>query len=154
MRGQSQRRWIKLHVNGFLMGSVRWQLTPAERSVWVDLLCLAGLGVVPGTIADNDSRPYPHSFIANRLNIPQPLLTNTLDKCKEEGRIIEDETGIHITHWETYQSEYERQKIYRKRDGLGGSKEPPEKGVYDGAMEIHKQKAAAIAKKAKEAEKP
>ncbi|MCJ7634176.1 phage replisome organizer N-terminal domain-containing protein [Candidatus Bathyarchaeota archaeon] len=130
MRGQSQRRWIKLHVNGFLMGSVRWQLTPAERSVWVDLLCLAGLGVVPGTIADNDSRPYPHSFIANRLNIPQPLLTNTLDKCKEEGRIVEDDTGIHIANWNVYQSEYERQKVFRDRKKTNDDPDKYIKGEY------------------------
>ena len=146
MRGQSQRRWIKLHVNGFLMGSVRWQLTPAERSVWVDLLCLAGLGIAPGTIADNDSRPYPHSFIANRLNVPQALLKTTLDKCIDEGRITEDGTGIHISNWAVYQSEYERQKPFREKGKLGGSKEPPPLGTYDGVMEVHKRKAAAQAK--------
>jgi len=115
MRGQSQRRWIKLHINGLLMGSVRWQLTPAERSVWIDLICLAGFGATSGVVADNDGRPYPHSFIANRLNIPQALLESTLKKCKDEGRITEDDTGIHVTHWESYQSEYQRQKPSRDK---------------------------------------
>jgi len=97
------------------MGSVRWQLTPAERSVWIDLICLAGFGATSGVVADNDGRPYPHSFIANRLNIPQALLESTLKKCKDEGRITEDDTGIHVTHWESYQSEYQRQKPSRDK---------------------------------------
>ena len=33
----------------------------------------------------------------------------------EEGRITEDESGIHITNWKLYQSEYDRQKSYRLR---------------------------------------
>ena len=129
MRGQTARRWVKLHVNGFLMGSVRWQLTPAERSVWIDLICLAGLGGTPGVIADNDNRPYPHSFIANRLNVPRSLLNSTLKKCKDEGRIIENGEGIHITHWTEYQSEYERQKP--SRDKKRGQLSPEQKELIE-----------------------
>ena len=113
MRGESKRAWVKLHINGMLNGSVRYQLEPAERSVWVDLLCFAGIGTEPGTISDNDLRPYPHSFLANRFNIPIELLEDTLKKCKEEGRIGEDQQGIHIANWADYQSEYQRQKPSR-----------------------------------------
>ncbi len=113
MRGSRSRTWIKLHVNGMLNGSVRYQLSPAQRSVWVDLLALAAIGPVPGIIADNDQRPYPESFIANRLNLPLSLLKSTLDQCKQEGRIKISEQGIIITHWAEYQSEYDRQKPYR-----------------------------------------
>jgi len=35
------------------------------------------------------------------------------EECKDETRISEDEHGIHITNWEFYQSEYDRQKKYR-----------------------------------------
>ena len=108
-RGSSKRAWVKLHINGILNGSVRYQLEPAERATWIDLLCFAGLGVVPGTISDSDQRPYPHSFLANRFNIPIKLLKTTLTKCIDEGRVTEDETGIHITNWTSYQSEYQRQ---------------------------------------------
>ena len=114
MRGESKRAWVKLHINGMLNGSVRYQLEPEERATWVDLLCFAGLGVEPGTISDSDLRPYPHSFLANRFNIPLELLENTLTKCIQEGRISEDDNGIHIDNWSAYQSEYQRQKAYRK----------------------------------------
>ena len=39
----------------------------------------------------------------------------TLEIGIEEGRITEDEGGIHITNWKLYQSEYDRQKSYRQR---------------------------------------
>jgi len=68
-----------------------------------------------GLIADRDERPYPHSYIAHELHIPVELLERTLDKCIKEGRITEDEHGIHITNWVAYQSEYERQKPYRQK---------------------------------------
>ena len=112
-RGDSKRAWVKLHINGILNGSVRYQLEPAERATWIDLLCFSGLGVVPGTISDSDRRPYPHSFLANRFNISIKLLETTLLKCIDEGRLTEDEQGIHITNWASYQSEYQRQALSR-----------------------------------------
>lgn len=120
------RRWVKLWVTECLEGSIRYQLDPNERSVWYDLILFAALGTPAGHICDRDGRPFPHSFIANRLNVPIELFEGSLKHCIDEGRITEDESGIHITHWERYQSEYERQKPYRK----GGIKsEDPEKFI-------------------------
>lgn len=115
MRGDSKRAWVKLHINGMLNGSVRYQLAPEERATWIDLLCFAGLGTDPGVISDNDQRPYPHSFLANRFNIPLELLETTLKKCIEEGRIAENGDGIRIVNWADYQSEYQRQKVSREK---------------------------------------
>jgi len=121
-RGKSKRTWIKIYCYPTLHGSVSYQLSQAEQGVWIKLLCLAGLCGYEGLICDNDRRPYPHSFIAHELHISEALLETTLDKCKEEGRISEDEHGIIITNWKAYQSEYERQKPYRDK-----KKEDPEK---------------------------
>jgi len=118
MRGMGKRSWIKLYVNSFLGGSVRYQLTASERSVWIDLLCLAGISNTPGLISDNDNRAYPHSFLANRFNVPLRLLKSTLSKCIEEGRITEDDQGLHITNWTNYQSEYLRQRHYREKNKI------------------------------------
>jgi len=115
MRGGYRRTWIKLYPIDCLEGSIRYQLEADERGVWYDLLNLSAICSTPGIIADKDNRPYPHSFIANRLNISQDLLETTLRKCIEEGRITENETGIYITNWSAYQSEYERQKPYRQQ---------------------------------------
>jgi len=115
MRGEYRRPWLKLWAVECLEGSIRYQLDAAGRGTWYDLLALARICGQEGSISDRDSRPYPHDYIANRLNIPLELLESTLENCKDEGRITEDETGIHITNWKIYQSEYERQKPYRKK---------------------------------------
>jgi uncharacterized protein (DUF1697 family) len=122
-RVKSRRLWIKLYPMDCLDGSIRYQLEADERGVWYDLLNFSAVCALPGTIADKDERPYPHSFIANRLNISLELLEKTLRKCKEEGRIQEEDGGIIvITNWAAYQSEYQRQKPYReKKDAYAGS---------------------------------
>lgn len=126
MRGSSRRAWIKVFVTGWLHGSIRWQLDPSERGVWADLLCLAGECGKEGKICDNDDRPYPRDFIASQLHIPQELLESTIEKCKRESRIDEDEGVLIITNWKAYQSEYDRQKPYRRK---GKEDDDPEKYV-------------------------
>lgn len=113
MREAGKRTYVKMYPHNCLHGSIRYQLDAAERGVWYELIYMSALCAEPGTVSDNDKRPYPHDFIANRLNIDEELLESTLKKCKEEGRISEDEHGIHITNWGVYQSEYQRQKPYR-----------------------------------------
>lgn len=110
-----KRTWIKLYCYEWLHGSISYQLTDEEQSVWAKFLALAGLCGRAGTISDNDGRAYPHSFIAHEFHISEELLEKTLEKCELEGRIKEDETGIHITNWAAYQSEYQRQKPYRDK---------------------------------------
>ena len=129
-RVPGRKPWIKLYPLDCLEGSIRYQLEPDERGVWYDLLNFAAVCATPGLIADKDQRPYPHSFIANRLNIPLKLLEVTLKKCQEEGRIKENDNGIRITNWAAYQSEYQRQKPYRdKKAGRRGG--PTNHGEYD-----------------------
>ena len=119
MRGEKRRSWVKMWVTGWLHGSIRWQLDPAERGVWADLICLAGECSRDGEICDNDGRPFPRSYIANQLNIPQPLLDITIAKCRHEGRINDQDEIIVISNWKTYQSEYERQRPYRELKKYG-----------------------------------
>jgi hypothetical protein len=110
-----KRTWIKLFCYERLHGSVSFQLEPDERSVWDELLCLAGLCGQDGRIADHDHRPFPHSYIAHELHISDELFERTLGKCIDEGRLRENEHGLWITNWKAYQSEYERQKPYRQK---------------------------------------
>jgi hypothetical protein len=104
---------VKLYLTGWLHGSIRWQLEPDERGVWADLICLAGECGKAGRICDNDGKPYPLKYISSMLNIPEKLLMQTIDKCKAEDRISQDDGILAITNWKVYQSEYERQKAYR-----------------------------------------
>ncbi len=117
-RGSTRRTWVKVFITGWLHGSIRWQMTPEERGVWADLICLAGECGKGGKICDNDERPYPLEFIANQLNIPLELLQKTIKGCLYEGRLIKepkDNGLIQIANWNVYQSEYERQKPYRQK---------------------------------------
>jgi len=105
--------WVKIHIAGWLHGSIRWQLEPAERGVWADLIVMAGQCLQGGKICDNDGRAYPFDFIASQLHIPLELLESTISKSKEEGRVEVKDGVIIISNWTAYQSEYERQKRYR-----------------------------------------
>lgn len=113
-RGQ-RRTWVKMFCYECLHGSLAFQLEPAERCAFYELVYLAGLCGQEGLIADRDQRPYPHSYIAHEIHVSEELLERTLAKCLEEGRISENEHGIYITNWKAYQSEYERQKPYRQQ---------------------------------------
>ncbi len=115
-RGTS-RRWVKLHVKGWLHGSIRWQHTAEERGVWADLIALAGECNREGAICDNDGKAFPLEFLANQLNISLTLLESTIEKAIVHDRITEKEGVIYITNWTTYQSEYERVKKYRQKEG-------------------------------------
>lgn len=128
-----RRPWVKFYVTQCLHGSIRYQLSPAERSVWYDLIIFSATCAIPGLICDSDKRSFPHEFIANRLNVPLELLEVTLKKCREEGRISENSDGIKVVNFEAYQSEYQRQKPYRdkKRKQGDDDKEPAPPGLLE-----------------------
>jgi len=109
-----RRKWVKLWVDESLSGTIRFDLTPDERSVWYDFMALAGACRIPGQISANETTPYPHDYIASTLRISEELLERSLEKFKKTGRIHENENGIYITNWSKYQSEYQRQKPYRE----------------------------------------
>jgi len=116
------KKWIKLWVVEGLRGTIRFEFTPEERGVWYDLLMMAGDSRHEGYIAPNDKQAYPDSWIAATLNIPLKLLRKVIAKCEATERIERTDIGLRIVNWSRYQSEYERQKQYRKVD-----KDDPEK---------------------------
>lgn len=73
--------WIKFWTESWLTGTARQSLSPAERSVVVDLFCLAkrknGLVEIPSRSAQ-----------AKMLLIPRKLLDTTLKKAIEFGILI------------------------------------------------------------------
>lgn len=126
----SRRAWVKLWTEETIHGTIRVQLSPAERSVWFDLLCLAGAGRHPGYVASGliggeDSGLLGHSreWIAGTLYIPLELLNMTLVKLVAQSRVtvteVEARPGymtivIKILGWEKYQSEYMLKRQRRK----------------------------------------
>jgi len=109
------RKWVKVYCYETLHGSISYQLSQDEQAVWIKLLCFAGLCGNEGIIADHDLRPFPHEFVCREIGAVMATFESCLTKCKEEGRISEDGQGIRITNWAKYQSEYDRQKIFRDR---------------------------------------
>lgn len=113
---ESRRKlpWFKMFAYEFLHGSISYQCNDAEQNIWTKLLALCRLcgGYI---IADHDGNPFPHSFIAHEFHITKEFLDSTLEKFRKQGRITEDEDGIHILNWKKYQDEYGRQKPYREK---------------------------------------
>ena len=99
--------WFKLWSKEWLHGSLRFDCSPEERSIWADLLSLANENRNRGFIQANNDKPYPHSWIANLLNIRVELLDVCLKKFTEQGRIIENGHGIEIINFQFYQGQNE-----------------------------------------------
>ncbi len=118
------RTWIKLYCAECIRGSIRTTLTPAERSVWYDLLLMAGDSRVDGVICATKGVPYPHRHIANTLAIPLPLLQSCLKKFKEQERVTEDGEGIHILKWHLYQRPYQTKTPWPEEQTEPEDKEP------------------------------
>ena len=105
--------WFKLHSRGWLTGSIRVQLTPEERSVWVDLLAMASESRVRGVICRAEGIPYEREYIAQYLGIPIDLLNNTIEICAKDMNpndlniarlIVEPDGCIKLNNWGFYQT--------------------------------------------------
>lgn len=115
-RGMTSRTWIKLYVDGMINGTIMHQLDAEEKWVWVFLLLWAGRCNRDGELGDNDGRPYPDEYLANRANVPLEVFQQCIDKSLQEGRLSRNGSDcLIITNWGVYQSEYQRQKKYRQQ---------------------------------------
>lgn len=94
--------WIPLWRQKWLWGSTRIELNPGERSVWVDLLCIAGND--DGFIRANPETPYGREQLAGMLCLPLELLNSAIEKCIKYGKLGMDDGGIlRVLSWEDYQ---------------------------------------------------
>lgn len=120
----TRRQWVKLWVNEWLDGTTRFELTAQQRLMWVDLLALAGRSRFPGFIYAGNGQGsekvgYPIAYLAGVLQMDEIGANNTLKLLADHGHITLNEVApetyvIGIINWEKYQSEYLRQKTYRK----------------------------------------
>jgi DnaD/phage-associated family protein len=113
--------WLKLHTKGWLRGSIRFDLTPAERSVFLDLVALARESRNPPWVQANETTPYRHDWLASTLNIDLDLLESTLRKCKlpPDPRLMENSHGIFIINFERYQEREKPEATPAKKEGEG-----------------------------------
>ena len=98
------------------------QLTPAQRSVWDDLLDLAETMHEGGRILVRRGVGYTTEQLAQTFNSPVELVKECLALFNHERSMIEiDKNGIiTIKKWAKYQSEYDRVKAWRE---LGRAKQ-------------------------------
>jgi hypothetical protein len=94
--------WLPLWRNKWLQGSTRWELDPAERSVFIDFLCLAGAD--DGFIRANPVTPYPLEYLSGMLQAPLELILRTIEKCIAVGKLVRLKNGVlYISNWKDYQ---------------------------------------------------
>jgi len=106
-------KWFRIYGEKWFMGSTRWELSIEQRAIWVDILARASINDPPGQIEF-----YSLEQLAQQFNVSLELLGNTIKRCEEVKKIkhFPKERKILIIKWKKYQSEYERQKPYRKQD--------------------------------------
>ena len=128
----SNRKWIKVWISEWLEGTLRWQATPEQRALWIDLLTLAGKSRYPGIVcAGRDGENgehlvgYPAVWIAPSWpGVTDEQMKTALDFFSSKGMLsYEVSTGVTkqplyavmITKWKQYQSDYEANKKYQKK---------------------------------------
>lgn len=110
------RTWFKVFADKWLSGTLREE-TASLRGTWTDLLALAASGKYgdQGIIQLSNKVGYTDQQIAGILCIPPEEWTAAKDRLITTERIsVNGHGAISILNWEKYQSEYSRQKQYRR----------------------------------------
>ena len=117
MEDRERMYWRKSWIDENLMGSIRIDLLPAERSVWYDLCDLCGKSRRWGVIERSQGIPYTAEDLSYLFKTPVDIVQSTIDKCMVEGRLQRDDTGaLVITHWDKYQIR-PRSKLHKQAIG-------------------------------------
>jgi len=117
----SSRTWVKLYTRGWLHGSIRRE-SVLVRSVFLDLLALAGASGEGGTISiHGNGVGYTDMQIAQLFCISEADWNYAKRNLStpsggEENRIeVLDNNVINIINWDKYQSEYEKRRDKNRR---------------------------------------
>lgn len=104
MDGRERMSWRKSWIDENLIGSIRTDLLPEERSVWNDLLDLCGKSRRWGIIERSKGIPFEADEFAYLFKTPVAIVQSAIDKCLVEGRLQRDDTGaLVVAHWDRYQ---------------------------------------------------
>jgi hypothetical protein len=100
---------FKFFAEKYLWGSTKSELDPAERSVWLDFLCLA-------TMNFGEIEVFSRDQLANQLIIPKDLLDSSIkkfikhEKVKRTYNKKEKKETFTIISWDQYQADYLRKR--------------------------------------------
>lgn len=98
-----RRPWYKVYSREALEGSLRFDCNSEERGVWWDFCHMANESRTRGVIQANDETPYPHPWLAAKLNISLELLDRCIEKFTSQKRIYENEHGIEVLNFQYWQ---------------------------------------------------
>lgn len=87
-------------------------LLPHQRSVWDDCLDLAEMSPAIGTICVVPGVPYTSEQLSIVFKTPKHIVEESLNRFIQLKMISKDGR---ILQWKKYQSEYQRQKGYRRK---------------------------------------
>jgi len=114
-------KWIRLWPDYIINGTTFSELDAETRGVWFSLLALAGYSPQPGTICISQGIPYTNEQMAGFLKIPLPILDKAIIRLTSpevKKLTVNPDKTLSVSNWLKYQTEYERQKPYRR--GLQG----------------------------------
>lgn len=127
------RSWIKLWVPEWLDGTSRYEMSGGQRAFWVDLLTLAGRSRVPGVVCAGDDPQnlfgYPLDRYAGILGDTSVDILETFKLFESQGKIelivtreeVPKLYAVKILSWAKYQSEYMRQRAWRRKTRQGAA---------------------------------
>lgn len=120
------RRWIKWYGIDWINSTARDELTPAERSTFLDFVCLASYpGSPPGTF-----KVASWEALARKLNTPLEVILQTRDKCLST-RISVASTPesllVSISNWEKYQAPLKPDNIFAPQAPKSDNKTVPQR---------------------------
>ncbi len=113
---------FKFYSEKYLWGSTRTELSPEERAVWIDFLCLATMNY--GAI-----EIYSRDQLAQQLMIPRKLLDRSInkfikfEKIKKKYSKKEKKEVFSIKKWDQYQADYLKKRAkksdtYEKKERI------------------------------------
>lgn len=122
------KQWITLDVNGLLNGSIRAELNPAERSIFIDLIALASETDDSQTFRNKVNRlgyiefskgkPKSIEWIASRIQVDLELLQATIQKLIEQDRIRYIDNTYVVVNYEKYQLVEKKKREYSHNERL------------------------------------
>lgn len=106
-RRPAKPRWLKFHIDGLLFGTTREELTPAERSIWYDLILLAGR-----SDPCNGWLQARIESIPRILKAPRSLVERALAKCAQHGKVQIEGDRVFVVNFDRYNPERWERSYY------------------------------------------
>ncbi len=154
MKDKKPLDWIPVYIDKHLFGSTRLELEPDERSVWMDLLVLAGKD--NGYVRANEGVPYPREQLAGLFLVSEELLNRTIKKCSsikiKKIAILKDKT-LYLPSWIKYTLSPRHKRRFNSTDVPMNGHDVPEQGHYSKRKSNSNSKSKRIEEKKKPVQK-